>query len=120
MPTRRSEAAVASPPMPAPTIATESGLAIASPTLFPRGFNAASSTTLRRPEARSLQCRTRLVRAERIEKGRPRRTLFPRRHQREVIMLFRERNETEAGRMGDRRNGHAPIGAVLRDGRRNR
>ena len=32
-------------------------------------------------------------------------------------MLFRERNETEADSMGDRRNGHAPVGAVLRDSR---
>src|SRR4051812_45654490 len=35
-------------------------------------------------------------------------------------MFLRERNETEANRIGDRRNGHAPVGAVLCDGRGHR
>src|SRR6266700_2547658 len=117
MPTRLSAAAVASPPMPAPTIATESGLAIASPTPFVARLEL-RVVLLSWPESGLLQRRASLIRAERIKKGLHRQTLFARYHQREVIMLFRQRNETEADRMGDRRNGHAPVGAVLRDGGR--
>src|SRR6478672_11864183 len=103
--------------MPAPTIATESGLAIASPPLFSARLECrVVACRLRRPEAGSLQCRSGLVRAECVEKRLHSRTVLARRHQSKVIMLFRERNETEADRMGDRRNGHAPIGAMLRDG----
>ena len=36
--------------------------------------------------------------------------------QREIIMLFRQRNESKSRGMRDRRDGHAPIGAVLRHG----
>src|SRR3954471_11871899 len=75
---------------------------------------------LRPPESGPLQRGARFVRAECGEKGLHRRTLLARRHQREIIMLFRERNETEPDRIGDRRNGHAPVGAVLCDGRGHR
>src|SRR3954462_9035204 len=75
---------------------------------------------LRRPESGPLQRGARFVRTECGEKGLYRRTLLARRHQREVIMFLRERNETEADRMGDRRNGHAPVGAVLCDRRGHR
>src|SRR3954465_935789 len=75
---------------------------------------------LRRPESGPLQRGARFVRTECGEKGLYRRTLLARRHQREVIMFLRERNEAEADRMGDRRNGHAPVDAVLCDRRGHR
>src|SRR4029079_1592879 len=111
MPTRRSAAAAASPPMPAPTIATDRGLAIAPP-----DFSQASG----RPKARLRQRRAALFRPQRVEKGLHGGSLFARLHQREIIMLFGKGNETQVRRMGHRRDGHAPVGAVLRDGCRHR
>src|SRR5215475_13031196 len=115
MPTRRRAAAVARPPMPPPTIATESCPAIASPDLW-RG----PLSRLCRSESRPRQCRTSLLRRQRVEKGLDRRPLLARLNKREIIMLFGQRNETEAGCMGDRRDRHAPVGAMLRYSRRDR
>ena len=38
------------------------------------------------------------------------------RHQREIVVLFGERNEVEIGRMRDWRDGHALIGTALGHG----
>ena len=110
MPTRRSAAADASPPMPAPMIATERG--------FAKNFYPDVISGWAKPRLR--QCVTTFLRRQRIEKRLHRRTLLSRRHQREIIMLFRERNETEFRRMRDRRNRHTPVGAMLRYGSRDR
>src|SRR6478735_11909352 len=72
---------------------------------------------LRRPESSPLQRGARFVRAECGEKGLHCRPLLAGCDQREVVMFLRERNETETDRMSDRGNGHAPVGAVLCDGR---
>src|SRR5215475_1559530 len=107
MPTLRSAAAVASPPMPAPMIATLRGFAIPIP-------------VLRRSEACLFQCLAARLRRQRIQKSLHGRPLLARFHQREVIMLLGIGNETQPRCMRDRRNGHAPVGAMLRHGSRHR
>src|SRR5712672_201471 len=74
----------------------------------------------RRPNARLHQRRAALLRRQRPEKRLHGGALFARRHQREIIILFGKRDEAEAGGVGDRRDGHAPIGAMLRHGRGHR
>ena len=59
-----------------------------------------------RPSSDASACQKRLHR----------RALLARGHQREIIMLFRQRNEAEARGMRHRRDGHAPVGAMLRHG----
>src|SRR5262252_11069152 len=110
MPTRRSAAAVASPPMPAPMIAILRGFAIV-PARLPISS---------RPEAGARQRGSGLFRFKCLEKRSHRRPILARRSQREIIVLFGERNETQVGSMRDRRNSHAPVGAMLGDGGSNR
>src|SRR4030088_3111981 len=74
----------------------------------------------RRPKARLHQRRAALLRRQRPEKRLHGGALFARRHHREIIILFGKRDEAEAGGVGDRRDGHAPIGAMLRHGRGHR
>src|SRR4051812_40404794 len=105
--TRRSAAAAARPPMPAPIIAIDRGLAIA-----PQTFSSASG----RPEPSPCQCRAAFIRRQRVEKGLHGGSLLARRHQRKIIMLVGKGNETQVRRMGHRRDGHAPVGAMLRHG----
>src|ERR1043166_3154004 len=102
MPTFWNAAAVASPPMPAPMIATLRGIP------YPRISSGSEARLLQRLAAR--------LRRQRIEKRLHRRPLLARLHQREVIMLLGIGNETQPRCMRDRRNGHAPVGAMLRDG----
>src|SRR5258708_7345033 len=46
------------------------------------------------PKSRLLQRRAAFFRRQRLQKRLHRRAIFPRRHQREIIMLFGERNKT--------------------------
>ncbi len=69
-----------------------------------------------RPESGACQRGPRLFRFQRIEKRAYGRPVLARPYQREIIVLFGERNETQPGRMRDRRNRHAPVGAMLGDG----
>ena len=73
-----------------------------------------------RPKSRPLQCRTTFLRRQRCEKCLHRRTLLASRHQRKIIMLFRERNEAKSGGVRDGRNGHTPVGTILRHRRGDR
>src|SRR5262245_13405281 len=117
MPTRLSAAAVASPPMPAPTIATESRLVIASPLqLYGTAELPWSLSRLCRPESGTRQRSPAFVGGECVQEGLHRRTLLARRHEREIIMLLGERNEAKIRGMRDRRNGDTPIGTMLRYG----
>src|SRR6185436_18822832 len=97
MPTRRSAAAVASPPMPAPMIAIDSGLAIPVPAraVSVEGFLRFVRTASDRPKTCLRQRRAALVRRQRVEKGLHRRPLLPCCHQRKIIMLFGKGNETQ-------------------------
>src|SRR4029453_9149463 len=97
MPTRRSAAAVASPPMPAPMIAIDSGLAIPVPAraVSVDGFLHFVRTASGRPKTCLLQRRAARVRRQRIEEGLHRRPLLARLHQRKIIMLFGKGNETQ-------------------------
>src|SRR5260370_17063650 len=106
IPTRLRAAAVARPPMPAPIIAMDRGLAIDS--------RSPGICRLSRPEARLRQRRATLLGGECLQKCLHRGTLLARRHQREIIMLFRHRNEAQPRSLPARRNGHAPVGAMLR------
>src|SRR6202023_4052830 len=82
----------------------------------PSGWRCWTGVESSRPKPRLYQRRAALLRRERLKKRLHRGAVFARRHQREIIMLFRQRNEAEAGGVGDRGDGHAPIGAMLRHG----
>ena len=66
-----------------------------------------------RPEARPHELRASFVRRKRLQEGLHRWTLLPRQYKCEIIMFFRERNESEAHFLRDRRDGDAPVGSVL-------
>src|SRR5215475_1655710 len=94
MPTLRSAAAVASPPMPAPITATLRGLGISHPNFLSMILG---SCSLRGSEARLFQSLAARLRRQRIEKRLHRRALLARLHQSEVIMLLGIGNETQPG-----------------------
>src|SRR5450631_2086825 len=70
----------------------------------------------RRPKPRLRQRRAALLRRQRLKKRLHGGASFARGYQREIVMFFGKGNEAEAGGVGDRSDGHAPIGAMLRHG----
>src|SRR5229473_3497826 len=82
IPTRRRAAAAARPPMPAPIIAIDRGLAIDS---HPSGM-----CPLSRTEPRLHQRRAAFLGGESLQKRLHRRAPLARGDQREIVMLFRE------------------------------
>src|SRR6266478_7598067 len=82
----------------------------------PSGWRCWTGADSSRPKPRLYQRRAAFLRRQRLEKRLHGGALFARRHQREIIVLFGQRNEAEAGGGGDRGDGHAPIGAMLRHG----
>src|ERR1700741_10950 len=79
-----------------------------------QSFSATDFKESRWPKSSLHQRGASFVRGERVEKRLHRRPVPARRHQRKIIVLFGKRNKAELGRMRDRRDGHAPIGATLR------
>ncbi len=93
----------------------DSGLALGAPRNDGDG-NFTPPRSLRGPKSRLRQRRAAFLRRQCLQKRLYRRALFARRYQREIIMLFGKRNEAQARGVRDRRDGHAPVGALLRHG----